>query len=377
VTIAIIDTGVDLDHPDLAANIISGWDFVSSDNNPDDDHGHGTHVAGIAAAVGNNGLGIAGVSWGANIMPLKVLDSSGSGSSYDVAQAIYYAVNNGARIVNMSLGARGSSWPCYWTYVEDALNYAVSRGVLVVVAAGNDSQYGVNCPGAYDQVMAVGATTSSDARSSYSNYGPRLDIAAPGDSIYSALRGGNYGYKSGTSMATPHVAGLAALIWSLAPSFTDQQVRSIIESTANDLGAIGWDQYYGYGRINVANALGIQVPIQTTGLYLPEGEIGVSSTEINIPITTYSPESLNWSATIDPAVTWLAFSSPNTGTVSAISPAAVTLQGIFHPTYEETSTNVVITATSASGGFVLSTTTAVQRFSHQYYLPLLFKNSGP
>jgi len=379
VTIAVIDTGADMDHPDLAANIVPGWDFVNGDGNPDDDHygSHGTHVAGIAAAIGNNGQGIAGVSWGAKIMPLKVLSASGSGSSYDVAQAIYYAVNNGARVINMSLGATGSAWPCNWTYVEDALNYAVSNGVLMVVAAGNDGQYGVNCPGAYDQVMAVGATTSSDTRAYYSNYGPRLDIAAPGDSIYSTLYGGSYGYKSGTSMATPHVAGLSALIWSLAPSLTDQEVRSIIESTANDLGTIGWDQYYGHGRINVANALGIQVPVQSTGIYLPEGEISASSTEINIPINTFSPEPLNWSATIEPNVAWLVFTSPNSGTVSAGSPAAVTLQGIFQPAYEEPSTNVIVTATSASGEFVLNTTTTVQRFSYQIHLPLLFKNAGP
>jgi thermitase len=233
-TIAIIDTGVDLDHPDLQANIVPGYDFVNGDSTSDDDHGHGTHVAGIAAAVGNNGVGIAGVNWTAGIMPLKVLDATGSGTSYDLSQAVYYAVDNGANVINMSLGAPSSKWPCDWHDVEDAFNYTLDNGVLVVVAAGNDGQDGVNCPAAYEQVVAVGSTTASDTRSAFSNYGPRLDIAAPGNTIYSTLPGG-YGSSSGTSMAAPHVAGLATLLWSFVPSLTDNQVRDIRLEAADDL----------------------------------------------------------------------------------------------------------------------------------------------
>ncbi len=376
VIIAVIDSGVDLDHPDLQANIVSGWDFVNDDSQPDDDFGHGTHVAGIAAAVGNNGQGIAGVSWGAKIMPLKILDRWGSGNTHDLSQAIYYAADHGAKIINLSLGARYSSWPCDWLEVEDALNYTVNRGVLVVAAAGNDGQYGINCPGAYDQVMAVGSTTSSDTRSYFSNFGPRLDIVAPGSYIYSTYPGGSYYSLSGTSMATPHVAGLAALIWSFVPSFTDTEVREIIQSTAADLGSIGWDQEYGHGRINAAYALGLQVP-QSTNIYLPEDGVSAFSTEITVPIETISPNVIAWTATISPEVPWLEFATSNTGTVSAGSPSAVTLRGTAQSAYDEDSVWVIITGTTTAGKIVLPATTKVQLWTHQYHLPLILKNSVP
>ena len=377
ITIAVIDTGVDLDHPDLQANIVAGIDYVNDDNDPDDDNGHGTHVAGIAAAIGNNSTGVAGVSWAAKIMPVKVLNSAGGGYTSDLAKGIRYAVDHGAKVINMSVGAKYSKWPCNWPDVEAELNYAVSHGVLMVVAAGNDYQYGVNCPAAYDQVIAVGSTTSSDARSSFSNYGPRLDIAAPGSDIYSTLIGG-YGYKSGTSMATPHVAGLAALVWSFAPSLTHSQLRDVIQNNADDLGAAGWDQYFGYGRINAyktLDAVTLQNTSPAVAMIDDDGDL-VTGT---VGISSMNPEVITWTAQISPTVAWLEFSSPTSGTISASSlPIWVTLVGTTSTiTYGTHTTTVVITGTLASGVETTKTSEARLIYSHEiftYYFPIMFKN---
>lgn len=378
VIIAIIDTGVDLDHPDLQGKIVPGYDFVNGDAIADDDHWHGTHVAGIAAASTNNSAGVAGVSWGAKIMPLKVLNQYGSGSTFDVADAIRYAADNGARVINMSLGANYSKWPCGWSHVEEAFDYAVSRGVLIVVAAGNNNQEGVSCPGAYDQVMAVGSTNSSDERSYFSNYGPRLDIAAPGSSIYSTLPDGAYGYSSGTSMATPYVAGLAALIWSFIPSYSDGQVRDVLQSTSDDLGDPGWDQYFGYGRINAWQALEsvslLTAPAELT-LFLDDEMGSVSG---NIQVTTSNPEAITWAATISPAVSWLTLAPPTSGSISVATPNSIpliaTTNGISYATHSAT---VVVTGTTASGVQLTPKITEVELHYvpkvYRYRLPVIFK----
>ncbi len=371
VTIAILDTGVDLDHPDLQANIVAGYDFVNDDNNPDDDHGHGTHVAGIAAATGNNGIGIAGVSWDAKIMPVKVLSASGSGNIYDITDAIYYAVDNGARVINMSLGARGTSYPCYgFDSIRYAMQYALNHGALVMVASGNDYASTVSCPAAYDEAIAVGSTTSSDTRSSFSNQGSRLDISAPGSNIYSTVRYGGYGTKSGTSMATPHVVGLAALIWSYAPSLSNSQVRVIIENSADDLGIPGWDPEFGYGRINAANALGLKIPL-FVGVLLPDGVITATSTEISVSIQTISPNNITWTAAFSPTVPWLEFASANAGVTSVNNPATISLRGLPQTSYTENSTNLIITSTTLEGEPIQTIVTTVNRWNHQLYLPMI------
>ncbi len=249
VIIAVVDTGVDMDHPDLAAKIVSGYDFVNGDADPDDDHGHGTHVAGIAAAVTNNTLGVAGLSWGARIMPLKVLNSAGSGYASDVAAAITYAADNGAQVVNLSLGDSQSSGT-----LTAATDYAHDAGVFIAAAAGNDGQNILFYPAANEHVVGVAATTSADTRASFSNYAAHVDVAAPGSSIYSAIPG-SYNYKSGTSMATPFVSGLAALVLSTNSTLTPDEVQAIIEQTADDLGDAGRDDEYGWGRINAYQAV--------------------------------------------------------------------------------------------------------------------------
>ena len=253
VIIAIIDTGVDLDHPDLNDKIVPGWDYVNDDSLAQDDHGHGTHVAGIAAAETNNLQGVAGVSWGARIMPLKVLNREGNGYYSDVAQGVLYACNHGAKIINLSLGGSEPS-----STLEDALEQAYAQGCFIVSAAGNDGHMGVDYPAMYPEAIAVAATDRYDQRAYFSDYGPEIELAAPGVDIYSTLwKPGEhtYGWKQGTSMSTPHVAGLAAIMWSVCPGMTNADLRSVMEDTAKDLGAPGWDQYYGYGRIDAEKAV--------------------------------------------------------------------------------------------------------------------------
>lgn len=296
VVIAVIDSGVDMSHPDLVGNLwtnpgetpgngldddgngyvddIHGWNFVAGTSNPDDDYGHGTHVAGIAAAVTNNALGVAGGAWGGRIMALKMLNSSGTGTDYALARAIDYARANGASVINMSLGGPGQA-----DVLDDACASAAAAGVVLVAAVGNDgdtSQGAVtNYPAGSPGVVAVAATseTSSapvlegDQRAEFSNYGtagqyPRF-VSAPGVGIQStlpdhytplsAIAGYGYGALSGTSMATPHVAGLAAVLRSYASTWTATQVVERIKTTADPVGAY---RFYGAGRINAYAAVG-------------------------------------------------------------------------------------------------------------------------
>jgi len=256
INIAILDTGVDQDHPDLASKIISNVNFSGS-NTTDDIHGHGTHVAGIAAASTNNGLGVAGLGYDTTIMNVKVLSDTGSGTYSGLAAGIVWAADNGAEIINMSLGGSAPS-----STLEDAVNYAWSKGVVVVAAAGNSGNDLAWYPAYYANSIAIAATGANDALASWSNYGDWVDVAAPGASIYSTVKGGSYWYMSGTSMAAPHVAGLAALVFTTV-SDTDgdgklnDEVRSRIEATCDDIGVSG----IGYGRINAAQAVGDVAPV--------------------------------------------------------------------------------------------------------------------
>lgn len=253
VVIAIVDTGVDLDHPDLAEKIVPGFNFVDNNDLPMDDNGHGTHVAGIAAAAGNNGLGVAGVSWSSKIMPIKVLDASGTGNDYHAAQGIIWAVDHGAKVINLSFGGLQ-----YSSLLQEAVNYAHDKGALVVAAAGNEALNGNPpfYPAALDNVVAVGALDESDSRASFSSFGTYLDVSAPGVSVMSTALDNDYKAMTGTSMAAPHVAGQAGLLFSLKPDQTNGQVEETIKQTAWDLGESGRDDVFGYGRISVARSVG-------------------------------------------------------------------------------------------------------------------------
>lgn len=278
VTIAIVDTGVDLLHPDLFVRILPGYDFVNSDSDPQDDNGHGTHVAAIAAASTNNGEGVAGVNWGANILPIKVLNSSATGTYANVSAGIVWATDHGAQVINLSLGGPSPSF-----VLNDAVNYAYQRGVILVASTGNAGAPAVLYPAAYDPVIAVGATDSGNNWAGFSNYGPELDVVAPGVDIYSAFPGGGYGYRSGTSMAAPHVSGLAALLWGI-PGNGPARIRTLIESSALDLGASGWDEYFGSGLIQMDAAILRALPTATpestmtsTTIVTPTGTMPISN----------------------------------------------------------------------------------------------------
>ena len=284
--VAILDSGAKLDHPEFSGRIwvntnenedgsdtdsnnfvddINGWDFVNNDNDPTDDHGHGTNVGGIALASGNNNLGYAGVNWNSKIMICKILDEENSGYYSWWADAIYYAVDNGASVINMSVGGDGSS-----TLLEDAVNYAYDNNVPVVVSTGNQNSV-IQYPAQYENAFAIGSTNPDDTRSvpffwnetSGSNYGPALDFVAPGNYIYGLNNSSNTNYNyywGGTSQAAPHVAGLISLLLSVDSNLTVDVIRTILEETSDDeVGdsedTAGWDQYYGHGRINAFQAL--------------------------------------------------------------------------------------------------------------------------
>lgn len=250
VTVAIIDTGVDTDHPDLAASLVTGYNAINNSSNANDDHGHGTHVAGIAAGIINNSAGISGVSGKSRIMPVKVLGSNGSGYTSDITEGIYWAVDHGAKVINMSLGG-----PYYDQASQDAVDYAYSKGVIVIAAAGNDNTSSPSYPAALNHVIAVSATDQNNGKAWFSNYGSYVDLAAPGVSIYSSTFDGSYGYKSGTSMASPFVAGAAALLLSQDNTMTPSELETTLENTALDLGAAGRDNNFGYGLIDVNAAI--------------------------------------------------------------------------------------------------------------------------
>lgn len=258
--VGIIDTGVLSTHPDLSGKVLAGYDFVNNDADPADDDGHGTHVAGIAAAHGNNGLGVTGVAYGANvkILPVKVCGPAGCPTSA-IVNGIRFAADNGANTINLSLGGRFGS-----ASEQDALRYALSKDVLPFCATGNDgSKRTISYPAAFPECVAVGSTDWGDTKSSFSNGGNGIDLSAPGgDSenasgysyILSAYNDGGYAFVAGTSQATPQAAGLGALLYAqgLRGAAT---IRARIEGTVDDLGTRGLDTSFGYGRINVYKAI--------------------------------------------------------------------------------------------------------------------------
>lgn len=255
IIIAIIDTGINSRHPEFVDRLVAGYDFVHDDDDPDDDHGHGTHVAGIVAAAIDNGQGTAGVCPGCSLMPIKVLNENNAGTWFNAAQGIVYAVDHGAHIINLSLGSTSNS-----DTIATAVDYAISQGVLVVAAAGNEGSSAPFYPAAYDEVLAVSANEPDDTLWPLSNHGEYVDVAAPGYLVYSTDRQldnayGGYSFKSGTSMAAPHVAGLAGLLLSQDAERTPADLTQIITESALDLGAAGWDAQFGYGRIDAGAAL--------------------------------------------------------------------------------------------------------------------------
>lgn len=260
VKIAVVDSGVQANHPDLGGRVLAGYDFVNNDADPSDDNGHGTAVAGAAAATGNNGSGVAGVAWNVAILPVKVLGADNMGSYSAIASGINYAADQGARIINLSLGGTTSS-----RTLQSAVSYAWNKGCVLVAAAGNNGSSAAFYPAAYSQVVAVSALSAGDVLPSWSNYGSYVDISAPGENITTTAAGGGYTTMSGTSFASPLVAGAAALALSVDPSLANTAVVSLLTAKSDDLGATGYDIYFGAGRLNAAKvaAGAVKVPDAT------------------------------------------------------------------------------------------------------------------
>jgi len=247
VVIAVVDTGIQSNHPDLHAKLVPGYDFIDNDSNPSDGNGHGTHVAGTSAAMTDNAIGGAGTCPECRLMPVRVLNNSGNGTLIGVSNGIIYAANHGAQVINLSLGGSGSST------MENAINYAWGKGSLLACAAGNDGTDDITFayPAAYANCLAVGATNSDDSDAYYSNWGLWVDIAAPGTGIYSTWIGGSYNTIQGTSMATPHVAGVAGLLAS--QGLNNAQSRTRLETTADPIDGTGL--WWSNGRLNLLRAV--------------------------------------------------------------------------------------------------------------------------
>jgi subtilisin family serine protease len=272
IAIAILDSGADIDHPDLAPKLLPGTNTLwvapeggcppTSDVRDDYYLGHGTHVAGIAGAATNNATGVAGVAWRPKLIPVKVLDCNGSGNDAQIIAGIDWAVANGARVINLSVGGTDQS-----DVLDAAVERAYRAGVLVIAASGNVGSEVPYYPAASPYVLAVGATDPSDRLTAFSNFGNHIAVVAPGHEILSTFLGGAYQSKSGTSMASPHVAGLAGLILSLHPDWPPDRVGDVIRATADKVAlcpfgvaacpydAAGHNKWYGFGRINAEAAL--------------------------------------------------------------------------------------------------------------------------
>jgi thermitase len=257
VVVAVVDTGIDTKHPAFEGRLVKPFNAIDGSTNVEDHQGHGTHCAGIIAGARNDQQDQSGVAPQVKIMPIKASDD-GTFSSAAMAKGIRYAVDNGAKVISMSVGG-----PMFQPSVHHALEYAKKQGVLVVVAAGNDGSTTKNYPAAYDNSLSVGASNQQDGRAYFSTYGSTVDIAAPGVSILSTTKDGQYGTEDGTSMASPHVAAAAALVFSQHPTWTPAQVREVLCSTGDPVS--GFTGSTSLKRLNVAKAVGAtSAPAPTT-----------------------------------------------------------------------------------------------------------------
>lgn len=304
VVIAILDTGVDATHPDLAPKIVAGWNFWDNNANTSDVFGHGTAVAGTAAAASNNGLGVASVAWGCQVMPIRISSTNGSASISAIANGLTWAADHGARVANISYKVTD------YSPVRVAAQYFQSRGGVVVIAAGNDKMFDSAADNPY--VLTVSATDGNDNLASFSNTGNNVDLAAPGVSIDTTNRGGGYGFWGGTSFSAPIVAGVAALVVSANPGLSGSQVQDFLKQSSDDRGIAGWDPIFGWGRVNAARAVEASL-----------GSGGVDSTPPAVSII--SPASGN---TVSGAATIEVTASDNVG----LSSVALSIDGVNRAT---------------------------------------------
>lgn len=288
IAVAIIDTGVDCRHEDLIVNCIQGWNFTNNNTDTSDFHGHGTKVAGIITAKGNNSIGTAGTIWHSKLMPIRVSDDNGFSSISSIANAIIYAADNGAKIANISYNVSGSRT------VRRAGKYMIDKGGLVTVSAGNGGVFDGNTDS--PDLIVVSATDASDNIYSWSNYGKDIDLSAPGCTGATTMINNLYSSFCGTSASAPEVAGLAALIWSLDLNLNPLDVENILIASAKDLGTDGWDQYYGWGRIDAGLAVTQALSAATTPISPQPAAIpgNFSITGFSVSENTKTTAKISW-----------------------------------------------------------------------------------
>ncbi|NBO39240.1 hypothetical protein EBU99_11725 [bacterium] len=346
-TVAVIDTGVDMAHEDLKDNIwtnkkeipgngidddgngyiddIHGWDFAYGDNDPTDGDSHGTHCAGTIAARGNNAIGVAGVNWSARIMPVKVLDDTGSGYNYDIYNGIIYAISNGAKVTSNSYGGGGAS-----SLMASAIKAAQDAGSLFVVAAGNESANKASYPAYYTKnysnMLSVASSETNDSLSSFSNYGDGVDVAAPGRSILSTIPGNKYATYSGTSMATPHVAGVAALLWAAAPSKSLAEVRSAIISKSSPVSALS-------GKVASGGVVDLKSAFDSLGVVATPSPTATATASPTASVSPTSTATASPTATATPTATVTASPSPTASPTPTPVPTPTYGDGIRYRSY--------------------------------------------
>ena len=385
VTIAILDSGVDGTHPDLASQMVPGWNFYDGNADTSDVNGHGTAVAGAAAASSNNGLGVAAVAGRARIMPVRIADANAYAYWSTVAQGLTYAADHGARVANISyVGVAGSA------SVQSAAQYMKSRGGLVVVCAGNNGIDENIAP--TTTMIPVSATDANDALTSWSSYGQFVAMSAPGLNIWTTARGGSYQAWSGTSLASPITAGVVALMMSASPALAGTQVESLLYSTATDLGVAGRDRYFGYGRVDAVAAVQAAAAAATTGAdtqapaiaighpvadatvaglvavdVSASDNVGVTKVELRVNGTTVAsdantPFGFSWDSTsvANGAASLVAYAFDGAGNVAASAPVSV---NVANGAIGTDTTPPVVAITSPSGGTVKGTVSVTTRAS--------------
>jgi subtilisin family serine protease len=372
IRIAIIDSGVDPSHPDLIGKLVPGFNFLSDNLDTHDVKGHGTAVAGTAAAMTNSGIGVAGLAWSNSIMPLVVLNSNNYATYADIASAIIYAADHSAKVINISIG--GSS---YSSTLQNAVNYAWNKGLVIAASAMNNNTSTPYYPAALTNVLAVAATDKNDAKASFSNFGSWIDVAAPGTYIYTTNRGGSYGNWAGTSFSSPLVAALAALVFSKNPKLTNAQVVDLIKKNADDRGTAGFDPYFGWGRINAARtlqaaavtpALSVAITSPTSGSTVSgivpitaatSSPIGIAKVQFYVDgalksTDLLSPYSYSWNSTgLSGSHTLVAKAYDVAGNIASSSPVTVS---VVPP--DTTPPTVKITGYAISGQYMTVTVSA-------------------
>ncbi|MGA7800132.1 MAG: S8 family serine peptidase [Gammaproteobacteria bacterium] len=352
VTVAVLDTGIDASQPDLAGQLVlPGYNSADGGSDTSDVYGHGTEVAGVIGAVTNNGIGVASIAPAVHILPVRVTnDSQGLASTYAIAQGLIWAADHGAKVANISYNVSGD------TLVQNAAAYMRSKGGVVVVAAGNSNAD----LGIADQpdIITVAATTSSDTKASWSNYGGAVDVSAPGVGIWTTRRGGTYAGVSGTSFASPATAAVAALVMSANPALSPDQVQSVLENSAVDLGAAGRDPYYGYGRVDAAAA--VRLALATGGSDAQPPAVSITTPGNGTSVSTVIPVDVTASDNVSVTSVDLYAGGTKVGTDS-VSP----YQFSWNPTSVRSGQTVTLTAyahdPSGNVGSATVTVTVVDR----------------